>query len=302
MTEASRMAGQVQRNAPIVVGVDGSPQAQVALEWAAAEASHMRRPLRIVHGFIWPLMGVPLGPAPGGPSHGGLQAEAERLLADAETHARSTAPDVDVTSRLVTGAATRVLLDQALDAELVVVGNRGLGGFLGLLVGSVGVEVAAHAPCPVVIVRARPADAPQPSTGSVVVGVDGSDASNLAVGFAFRAASHWGRGITAVHAREAPEPLDPALMKAADEIEEAERRLLEESLDRERQRFPDVDVRSKVVNAHPGRALVEESADAELVVVGSRGRGGFTGLLLGSVSQAVVHHARCPVAVVRPHR
>lgn len=301
MTEASRMTDEVQPMAPIVVGVDGSPEAQDALKWAANEASSMHRPLCIVHGFIWPLMGVALGPPAGGPSEAGFQAEAERVLADAEQHARSTAPHIEVTSQLVTGAPTQVLLDQARDAELVVLGHRGLGGFVGLLVGSVGVEVAAHAPCPVVIVQPRGADSPRPLTGRVVVGVDGSDLSTVAISFAFQAAMRRGAGVTAVHAWDAPGSVDPSLTTAVDKIEEVERRLLVESLQAERQRYPDVDVQSKLVNAHPGHALVAESAEAELVVVGSRGRGGFKGMLLGSVSQAVVQHADCPVAVVRAH-
>lgn len=293
---------QGDAQAPIVVGVDGSSPAQEALEWAAAEAAVRRRPLRIVHGFIWPLMRVPLGPPAGGPSDGGLQAAAERVLIDAETHARSMASDIEVTSKLVTGAPAPALLDQAQGAELVVLGSRGLGGFLGLLIGSVGVEVAAHAPCPVVIVHPRPGGGPQPSMRRVVVGVDGSESSALATSFAFQAAARRGLGVTAVRAWALPMSTHPSLLVAVDEIEEVERRLLAESLDGERQKFPDVDVQSKLVRAHPGHALVAESAGAELVVVGSHGRGGFAGMLLGSVSQAVLQHANCPVAVVRPHR
>lgn len=288
--------------APIVVGVDDSPPSRDALQWAAEDAQAQQRPLRIVHAFIWPLMNVALGPPAGDPDGGGgLRAEAERLLIEAEAAARATAPDIAVTTGLVTGAATGVLLDQARDAELVVLGNRGVGGFLGLLVGSVGVALAAHAPCPVIVVRPRPGNASPPSSRRVVVGVDGSDTSLLALEFAFRAAAQRGVGLTTLRSLELPIPFDPSVMDAVDENEDAQRRLLSEALEDQHKKFPDVDVHSTVVRNHPGHALVVESSGAELVVVGSRGRGGFRGMLLGSVSQAVLHHAECPVAVVRPH-
>lgn len=282
-------------HAAIVVGVDGSPSGQDALDWAAAEASTMQRPLRLVHGFIWPLMGVHLGPSPVGPPDGGLQAAAERVLADAETRARSSAPEVKITTELVVGAAAQALLEQARDAELVVVGSRGLGGFSGLLVGSVGVALAAHAPCPVIVVHPRPKT--RPAVQHVVVGVDGSDLSAPAIRFAFEAAARRGARLTAVRAWSAPASIFPELV-----VEQEARELLLAALEGDRRRFPEVEVEVKLVGDHAGRALVEESSDAELVVVGSRGRGGFQGLLLGSVSQAVLQHAACPVAVVRPHR
>lgn len=288
--------------APVVVGVDGSPSAHEALEWAAVEAATRRRPLRIVQAFGWPPRADPVELTGGGRDDGELAAVAERVLLDAEIHARSVAPEVDVTSELVTGAAAPAVLDQAQDAHLVVLGSRGLGGFMGLLVGSVGAEVAAHAPCPVVIVRPRPAERTRSSARRVVVGTDGSDRSALAISLAFDAAARHGIGLTAVRSWEAPIPVHPSLLIAMDKIEEAEQRLLAESLADAQQRYPDVDVRTKLVRAHPGHALVVESAGADLLVVGSRGRGGFRGMLLGSVSQAVLHHATCPVAVVRPHR
>lgn len=289
--------------APIVVGVDGSPSAKEALDWAAAEAAALHRPLRIVHGFIWPLMRVPLGPADVGPADGGFQAAAERVLADAETRAGSAAPEVKVTTELVVGAAAPALLRQAEDAELVVVGSRGLGGFAGMVVGSVGVQLAAHAPCPVVVVRPHPNPRPHPATPArrVVVGADGSELSAAAISFAFRAAAHRKAALTVVRAWTAPVSIFPLLV--VDQVEAEERQQLEDALEAERHAFPDVDVEARLIRAdHPGRALVEESTTADLVVVGSRGRGGFAGMLLGSVSQALLQHAECPVAVVRPHQ
>lgn len=295
MTENAEEAARGEDNA-VVVGVDGSPQGQDALDWAAAEASMMGRPLRVVHGFIWPLMaGVPLGPSQVGPPDGGLQAAAERILLDAETRAQQRAPEIKVTTELVIGSDEHALLEQARDAELVVVGSRGMGGFTGLLVGSVGVALAAHAPCPVIVVHPRADD--QPPARRIVVGIDGSDLSAPAVEFAFQAAARRGVGLTALHAWSPPTSIFPE-----DVVEQDERHRMLEELETHRQRFPAVDLDVKLVDDHPGGALVEESVDAELVVVGSRGRGGFQGLLLGSVSQAVLQHAACPVAVVRPRR
>lgn len=288
--------------APVVVGVDGSSPALDAVVWGAAEAVARGRSLRIVHGFIWPLMNVPLGPASDGPAHGGLRAQAERLLGDAERHARSVAGDLPITTRLVTGAATAVLLEQARDAEIVVVGHRGVGGFLGLLVGSVGVELAAHAPCPVVVMHPRAGGRPTSEPGPVVVGVDGSPCSGPALDFALGVASRRGSALVALRSHASPPPVLPRHTDADDEVEAAERRQLVESVEAGRRAFPGVEVRSTVVRDHPAHALVVASGDADLLVVGTRGRGGFRGMLLGSVSQAVLQHARCPVAVVPPER
>lgn len=287
--------------APIVVGVDGSESAQDALDWAAAEAAALHRRLVIVHGVIWPLMSVPLDPSSIGAADRRLQAAADRILSDAEARAQSVAPDVKVTTELVVAAAEPALLRKARHAALLVVGSRGLGGFAGLLVGSVGVAVAAHAPCPVVVVHPRPGDGPVPDAGRIVVGVDGSQRSAAAVSFAFQRAARRKVGLTAVRAWTPP-PLSayPSLMDPLDTIEAAERTQLLETLQAARRAFPVVDVEAKLVRDHPGRALIEESSGADLVVVGSRGHGGFAGLLLGSVSQSVLEHASCPVAVVRP--
>lgn len=292
--------------APIVVGVDGSSSAQDAVDWAIAEASARRRPLRIVHAVIWSSMGDLLGLAPGESADAVLQAAAEEVLGEAETRARSANPDLEVTSRLVPGASAPALLDQAQDAELIVLGSRGLGGFTALLIGSVGIEVAAHAPCPVVVMRPRHVGHPPSSTGRVVVGVDGSEISARAIGFAFEAAARRGAGVTAVHAWPVPIPgavgeFAPIVVDV-DAVKHYQRQLLTEAVTTAQDRFPEVDVQTKLVRTHPGHALVAESSAAALVVVGSRGRGGFRGMLLGSVSQAVLHHAECPVAVVRPRR
>jgi nucleotide-binding universal stress UspA family protein len=283
---------------PIVVGFDGSPSAQDALEWAAAEATAMGRPLHIVHAFTWPMIGSSCGELAVGSADAGFLAAAERLLAEAETRARSLAPTIKITIQLIAAPAVSAMLRQAEDAELVVVGSRGLGGFTGLLLGSVGVALAAHAVCPVVVVHHGRDASRQTSTGPVVVGVDGL-ASAAAIRFAFHAASRRGVGLIAVRSWVAPMRAHEAAPVPIDRIEESERQLLVQALQGVRRTFPDVHVECKLVHAHPGEALVIESAGAGLVVVGSHGRGGFAGMVLGSVSQAVLQHAACPVAVVR---
>ncbi|TNH31128.1 universal stress protein [Micromonospora orduensis] len=292
--------------APIVVGVDGSPESLRALHWATEEARLRRRPLRIVHAFLWPLLRVPLGPSPSGPATGGLQHAAEQILSTAADRAREGAAALDISTDMPVRAPAPALIEASRDAALVVVGNRGIGGFTGLLVGSVGVQVAAHAACPVVVVRDGAADRGSGAfAGQVVVGVDGSELSRLAVGFAFEQASRRGLGVVAVHAFQWPQPTQPGdmlpLVYDVDELRSEETRLLAETLAGWSEKYPDVPVQPRVVQGHPAAVLVRESAGAALTVVGARGRGGFTGLLLGSVSQAVLHHAPCPVAIVRAH-
>ncbi|WP_410790603.1 universal stress protein [Kribbella sp. C-35] len=288
---------------PVMVGVDGSVSAQAALAWAVAEASYRRCPLHIVHAFTWPMIADPFGLSLTEPTNDGLRAAAGWILAEAKNQARQAAADISVTAELFAAAAAPTLLSQAQGAQLVVVGSRGLGGFRGLLTGSVSSTVAAHAPCPVIVVHPhRDGTAfPVSPTGRVVVGVDGSDVSAAAIRFAFQEAARRRVGITAVHAA-APTRQHPSLRVPAEIVEQVDRQLFAEAMDSKRVLIPGIDVETKLVHSHPVQALLDEADGAELVVVGSRGRGGFTGMLLGSVSQAVLHHAACPVAVVHPHR
>ena len=287
----------------VVVGVDGSVSAQGALAWAAAEAASRQCPLRIVHAFSWPMIGNPLDMAFVGDMNLGLQSAAEGILIEAEAHARGLAPDIKVTANLFIGPAAATLLNEAQDADLVVVGSRGVGGFRGLLVGSVSSTVAAHAPCPVIVVHPHRNGTAFPAspTGRIVVGVDGSEISSAAIRFAFQQAGRRHIGITAVHAA-APTRPHPSLRVPADIVDQIDRQLFAEAMESKRVLFSAMDVQTKLVHAHPAQALIDASAGAELLVVGSHGRGGFTGMLLGSVSHAVLQHAACPVAVVRPHR
>ncbi|MEU4681495.1 universal stress protein [Micromonospora sp. NPDC023737] len=288
----------INTGAPVVVGVDGSDAALDAVRVAAREAEHRHRPLRVVHAFSWPLTVADLGPAPFAAETAGLRDEAEKFVAQAVAEAGKVTPDVSVTGAVVDGAATRVLLDESRDAALVVLGHRGLGGFAGLLIGSVTVQVSARAQCPVLVVRGEPR-----ADGPVVVGVDGSELSTEAVGFAFEEAARRGTSLVAVHAWLDPVVLFPGTVApSTDELAayaEDEQRVLAESVAGHGERYPEVSVRQALVHGSPAQALVEQSRDAQLVVVGAHGRGALGGLLLGSVSHAVLHHTHSPVAIVR---
>jgi len=281
----------------VVVGVDGSPSSLAAVDVAAAEARLRRLPLRVVHAFVWPYYGIPLGPSDAGPPEGGLRHEAERIVADALERALEAAPEVDVDGEVVTGGGSAVLVAESRDAAMVVIGDRGLGGFSGLLIGSVAVQLAAHSECPVLVVRGHA----HPS-GPVVLGVDGSPEASAAVAHAFDEAWLRGTALVAVHAWvdpvvRAPGDILPVVFDA-DQVRDEEARLLAEAIAGCRNQYPDVAVREELVHGPTRAALIDHSAAAQLVVVGTRGRGGMRGLLLGSVSQAVLHHAACPVLVV----
>jgi nucleotide-binding universal stress UspA family protein len=183
---------------------------------------------------------------------------------------------------------------------MVVVGDRGLGGFSGLLIGSVAVQLAAHAECPVLVVRGQP----HPS-GPVVLGVDGSPEASAAIAHAFDEAWLREAPLVALHAWLNPVAREPGdmlpLVYDLDQVRDEEARVLAEAVAGCREEYPDVAVREELVRAHTRAALIDRSVEAQLLVVGTRGRGGMRGLLLGSVSQAMLHHAGCPVLVVPSH-
>ncbi|WP_406205103.1 universal stress protein [Kitasatospora sp. NBC_01560] len=286
----------------VIVGVDGSESSLAAVEVAAWEARLRGARLRVVHAFIWPTMHVPLGPSPLGPPEGGLRNAAERLVAEAVEQARAAAPEVDVSHAVVTGEPLTVLEAQSRSADLVVVGSRGMGAFVGLLVGSTAVHLAAHGRCPVLVVREQPR-----TESPIVLGIDGSAAGTAAIGFAFAEAALRKAPLLALHVwntwseRAYEGPGDPltAVVVDRDHLRETEQRLLDETVASWQEAFPQVVLERRLVRSRIRPALIDVSREAQLVVVGARGRGGFTGLLLGSVSQALLHHAHCPVTVVR---
>ncbi|MFD7695548.1 universal stress protein [Streptomyces sp. NPDC059374] len=287
------MSGQV------VVGVDGSASSLAAVEAAAREARLRGAALRVVHAFVWPAMHVPTGPSPLGPQDGGLRQEVDRLVAEAVERARTAAPGIEVGHAVVSGEPLATLETESRTAELVVVGSRGMGGFVGLLVGSTAVHLAAHGRCPVLVVREEPR-----TDGPVILGVDGSTAAEAATDFAFTEAALRGAPLLGLHAwttwnAPLPTPGIGPFAAAPGVLAQDEERLVSEALAGHRGRFPDVAVTTQAVQGPTRETLIEASRSAQLLVVGARGRGGFGGLLLGSVSQAMLHHAHCPVAVVR---
>ncbi|MDG4810163.1 universal stress protein [Micromonospora sp. WMMD1120] len=288
-------------NAAVVVGVDGSEPALRAVRLAATEAARRGRPLRIVHGFIWPLLHVPASPAPDAPPGGGLRHQARELVDAAVAEAEATAPGLTVSGEIIDGEAAAVLVGESPTAALLVLGDRGLGGFSALVVGSVAVQVAAYADCPVLVARGacRP-DQP------VLVAVDGSEASRLAADVAAEAAVARGVPLAAVHAYRHPGSSGPGDMQPLVYDEAAlhgeQQRMLAEWLDGLTGRHPGLRLTCRAVHGRPGTVLAEATRDAQLAVVGGQGRGEVTGLLLGSVSQSLLHHARCPVVVVRGPR
>lgn len=225
---------------------------------------------------------------------------AETLADLAESH-----PDLDIRTDVVIAQPVPALVGESENAALMVLGSRGLGGFKGMLIGSTAVALAAHGRCPVAVVRGRTPDGDPPTDGPVVVGVDGSSASAAAVALAFEEASLRGTDLVAVHtfADALSEyafayPRQSALDWTA--METKPREMLAERLAGWQEKYPDVAVNRVVVRDHPASELLERSEDAQLLVVGSRGRGGFAGMVLGSTSQALIYHATCPLLVARP--
>ncbi|WP_214401427.1 universal stress protein [Pseudonocardia lacus] len=284
---------------PVVVGVDGSDNALTAVRWAAGEARRRRAAVRLVTAYDDGPEHVVGIPALGEQLRHEQRAAARRGLAAAVAAARAAEPDLVVEDELRVGFPVGLLAEEARRAQLLVVGSRGLGGLAGLLVGSVAVGLAGRAPCPVVVVRGehRETGADRP----VVVGVDGTPTSEAAIAFAYEAAAVRGAPLVALHTWAATE-YAPGLAPLVewDPIAAEEEEILAERLAGWGEKYPDVRVRRLVGRDGAARALVDLSADAQLVVVGSRGRGALLGMLLGSVSHAVLHRSHCPVAVVSP--
>jgi nucleotide-binding universal stress UspA family protein len=291
----------------VVVGYDGSQTSREALSWALHSAELRNVGVTVVHVLTMPTTFMPGYGAVSEPSPDMYNLYAEELLTEAKDLASHEKPAVEVSTQLITGYPASGLLSTLDQAELVALGSRGLGSFSELLLGSVSLELASRAPCPVVVFRPRTAATPGSEAGRVVVGVDGSPSSERALGSAFEEASMRRVGLTAIQAwtepyfelpgkggGALPEPL------VVDVFKGEEMRWLSEQLAGWREKYPDVELRQIVQHGSPGGVISEASAGAELVVVGSRGRGGFKTLLLGSVSHAVLHHAHCPVMIVRP--
>lgn len=287
---------------PVVAGFDASEPAHRAARWAAGEAASRGRPLLLVHVFARPLLELTRVRLPG--DNGAdepLQQAMRRGLATVVDQCLEIAPGLDVRTELSSGDPVEVLGELAQHAELLVVGSTGLGSAEMVVVGSTSAELLSRpSGAPVIIIRGAQPDTPS----HVVVGVDGSPTSNRAIGFAFDFAARHGCGLVAVHAFS-DTPLEAgrldrrAIGNERVTVDRAASELLSASLADHVRRYPDVPVRQVSSVDRPARALVDAAEGADLLVVGSRGRGPIRRRLLGSVSHAVVHCAPCPVAVVR---
>ncbi|ASW56307.1 universal stress protein [Plantactinospora sp. KBS50] len=282
---------------PILVGYDGSAGADAALDWALDEATRSGAPVELVYALQLPTVPGPIAPRPTYWPDPAARPAAENMLAAAVSRVAETRPEAIVRATVADGSPGEVLRERSREAGILVLGHRGTGGFTELLLGSTPVTVSAHAHCPVVVIRPGTPAADRP--GHVLVGVDGSPGSVLALGFAFEQAAARGLGLRAVRGWAMPVAVWQLPALDLSDVAEEQRRSLEELVAGWREKYPSVPVETALLTESPGPALVAASRDAALAVVGSRGHGGFTGLLLGSVSQQLLHHGRCPVAVVR---
>ncbi|WP_324789506.1 universal stress protein [Streptomyces sp. H51] len=282
---------------PIVAGLDPDPGRRVALAWAADEAARRHLPLLVVLAQNVPTPGY--RPAGGLPSweewNTALHATGDRALHEAVAFAESRHPQLRVTGLLAEGHPAWVLREQAQHAGMVVLGSWHLSALHELFASTaVALPLVARAPCPVVVVPEAEHTTQQPPY--FVVGVDGSPQSAAAVDVAFEEAALRGAVLRALYAWHPPR------LGVLDEdaaVEEC-RRLLSETVAGRTAAHPEVELRHEVVHGHPVQVLADAAEHALGLVVGTRGHGGFTGMLLGSVSHGVLHHARCPVITV-PH-
>jgi nucleotide-binding universal stress UspA family protein len=287
------------RNAPmgIVVGIDDSPAALSAVQWGARDAALRAIPLTLVHAVspevsTWLRKPLPAGVLRWQQDHG-------RRLVDgalkAVEEACGNAGPAAIHTEVLTSGAVPTLIDLSKDAEMLVAGAQGSGRWPGRLLGSVSSALLRHAHCPVAIVHG---EEPPSSDDPVLVGVDGSPASQSATALAFDEASRRHVGLIAVHAWS---DLDESDWPGIDwrTTQSVAQEVLAERLAGWQEQYPDVRVSRKVVQAQPARQLVELSVAAQLVVVGNRGRGGFAGMLVGSVGETVAQMARVPVIVAR---
>ncbi|WP_326822541.1 universal stress protein [Streptosporangium sp. NBC_01639] len=278
----------------IVAGTDGSAAAAAAVQWAVDDADRRGLPLHIVHIVDRRPHGITPFPPPYRVDL--MMRAGEQVLAEAAEAAVRRQPDVRVTTALIEEEPVKALRKQAgADAELVI-GSRGLGGFTGALLGSAVLHVAGHVPGAVVVVGGEEGT----PSGEIVVGIDGSSESEPALGFAFEQARLRGCALRAVHAWQVPvHAFAPEVVYGIDDVRQAQQQTTAGQLAAWEGKFPGVEVVPDVTYAHPVSALVDASPWAALLVVGSRGRGAVRSVVLGSVSHGVLHHAHCPVAVVR---
>ncbi|MGN7246329.1 universal stress protein [Janibacter anophelis] len=287
----------------VVAALDGSHRDDAVIDWAAAEAAALSAPLHLVHAVD---LGTPLS------AYGELltspeivdrvEQESTRVVTEARARVEAARPGLAVTTALPTGSPSGALLAAAEGARVLVVGSARKNRAERIVLGTTSLSVVAHAPCPVVLV---PENASTSGDGRVVVGIDGSEHSRLAFRHALDAAALRGRTVTTVTSWNVEvengvvvtEPGSPEW----EAVDARYRAMAERTIAEDRDAHPDIAVEVQVRHGRAADSLVEVAEGADLLLVGSRGRGGFRGMLLGSVSQRVLALATCPVAVLHKH-
>ncbi|MGW4353228.1 universal stress protein [Nocardia sp. NPDC004582] len=297
MTENS--GSQADPNPAIVVAVDSSAVSYQAVVWAMLDAARHGCPLRIVTSIC-----APAGPPPtavhSAEEVAGLELDGERIVGEATRIASETLPGngVPMSSEVTPEPIIPHLIGLSRHARMMVLGSRGLGAFRRGLLGSVTSAMAHHAQCPVAVIHTTAAADPVSARQPVLVGVDGTSNSVPALELAFEEASLRKTGLTAVHAwSDVTGPYLP--ISGWETMEEQEDAIFGEEMAGYAERYPDVEVRRILVKDRPVRSILDETEHTQLVVVGSHGRGGFTGMLLGSTSNALLHSVDCPIVIVR---
>lgn len=289
----------------IIVAVDGSDASNEAVRWAANAALKRKQPLKLVSAYTMPQFMYADGMVPPQELYDELESEAGDKIENARKIVTDFSADVEVSYLVKEGAPIDTLLDLSETAEMIVMGSRGLGGLSGLVMGSVSSAVVAHAECPVVVVRKDNDVTVDNKYGPVVVGVDGSEISRQALKIAFREAEARGALLRTVHSWtdtqihttyvglvDAQNQMDRMIVERQNMMEDELKELIKE--------YPSVQVEEIVERERPVQSLTEASKDAQLLIVGSHGRGGFKGMLLGSTSRTLLQYAPCPMMVVRP--
>lgn len=282
----------------ILVAYDGSPDARLGLDWALREARALACGLRIVYVSHH---GVALDGAPGAISWSPALVAAVTEAGPpvlAEALAIAEQAGVPATTMLLSGPPAAVIAEQSRSARLVVIGSRGMGVLRGTLLGSIVPHAASHSHAPVIVVRAGGA-----GTGPVVVGVDGSQESRETLKWAFEHAGRHGLALEVLLAYDVPVypevvPYVPPV-EVIEEVAQAADQMVTTEAENLSAAHPQVTVTARSVRDRASHALIAASEYASMVVVGSHGRGGFTGMLLGSTSQSLLHHSHCTVAVIR---
>ncbi|MFD8565436.1 universal stress protein [Streptomyces sp. NPDC059639] len=283
---------------PLIIGVDGSEPSLQALDWAVDEAVRRAGTLHVLHASRWeryesrqPSFGT---------GRGAMERYAEHIAAQAVERAHKRAPELEITAEVVAQDPATALTEASHDAGVLVVGSRGHGTFVGLLLGGVSLPVAAHARCPVVVVRGHEKNV-RSGFGQVALGVGDPERAAAATRFAFRAAELRRARLVALRAWRCPahELPDHPTTDSEAHVVRAENELTA-ALHDPAERYTSVPVHAVQEEARARDVLVAASALSDLLVVGARRRGSGFGLQLGPVGHAVLHHSACPVAVV-PH-